>query len=70
MALTLALTGEEKIIKRFIGNEDVIKRLRELGFVQGERVKVVGMNAGGMILVVRNVKIALDRALAARIIVE
>lgn len=70
MALTLALTGEEKIIKRFIGNEDVVKRLRELGFVQGERVKVVGMNAGGMILVVRNVKIALDRALAARIIVE
>ena len=41
-----------------------------LGFIQGESVRVVGENPGGMILMVKGVKIALNRALANRIMVE
>jgi ferrous iron transport protein A len=37
--------------------------------MKGEKVRVVEENPGGMILVVKGVKIALNRALANRIIV-
>ncbi len=69
MALSMALNGETKIIQRFIGREDVITRLREMGFVPGEKVQVMGNNPSGLILLVKGVKVALDRNLASRIIV-
>ena len=69
MALSMVLNGETKVIQRFIGREDVITRLREMGFVPGEMVQVVGNNPSGLILLVKGVKVALDRSLASRIIV-
>lgn len=69
MALSMVLNGETKVIKKFIGREDVITRLREMGFVPGEKVQVVGTNPSGLILLVKGVKVALDRNLASRIIV-
>ncbi|MGN0436018.1 MAG: ferrous iron transport protein A [Wujia sp.] len=69
MALTMALEGDVKTIQRFMGKESVVTRLRELGFIPGEKVQVLGFNPSGMILMVRGVKVALDRNLASRIIV-
>ncbi|MDE6023954.1 MAG: ferrous iron transport protein A [Lachnospiraceae bacterium] len=69
MALSMATTGDVKTISRFIGKEDVISRLREMGFIPGEKVEVVGRNVSGLILVVKGVRVALDRSLASRIIV-
>ncbi|MBO5424910.1 MAG: ferrous iron transport protein A [Lachnospiraceae bacterium] len=69
MALSMAQSGEIKTVKRFIGKEEVITRLREMGFVPGEKVQVVGHNPSGLILMVKGVKLALDRNLASRIIV-
>ena len=69
MALSMALTGETKTIQRFIGREDVVTRLREMGFVPGQKVQVVGVNPSGFILLVKGAKVALDRTLASRIIV-
>ncbi len=69
MALSMALQGETKTIQRFIGKEDVVTRLREMGFVPGERVEVLGQNPSGLILLVKGVRLALDRNLASRIIV-
>lgn len=69
MALSMALKGETKTIQRFIGKEDVVTRLREMGFVPGERVEVLGQNPSGLILLVKGVRLALDRNLASRIIV-
>lgn len=69
MALSMALNGETKTIQRFIGREDVITHLREMGFVPGEKVQVMGNNPSGLILLVKGVKVALDRNLASRIIV-
>ena len=37
--------------------------------MKGERVRVVGENAGGMILMVKGVKVALNRGLAHKIMV-
>lgn len=69
MALTMALKGDTKIIQRFIGKEEVITRLREMGFVPGEKIQILDHNASGIILLIKGVKIALDRNLASRIIV-
>lgn len=69
MALSMAIQGETKIIKKFVGKEDVVTRLREMGFLPGEKVEVLGQNPSGMILLVKGVKIALDKSLASRIIV-
>lgn len=69
MALSMAIKGDNKLIKNIIGKEDVVSRLHELGFIPGEKVKVLGHNGSGLILMVKGVKVALDRGLAARIIV-
>lgn len=69
MALTMALKGDTKIIQRFIGKEDAVTRLREMGFVPGEKIQILDHNASGIILLVKGVKLALDRNLASRIIV-
>ena len=70
MSLAMALEGETRIITDFMGKEELKRHLQDLGFIRGEKVRVVGENAGGMILVVKGVKVALNRGLAHRIIVE
>lgn len=70
MALSMALKGEVKTIHKFLGREEVITRLREMGFIPGEQVEVLGFNPSGMILMIKGVKVALDRNLASRIIVS
>ncbi|MDF2944016.1 MAG: Fe2+ transport system protein [Herbinix sp.] len=69
MSLAMVELGETKIISDFTGKEDMKRHLQDLGFVKGEKVKVVGENPSGMILVVKGVKIALNRGLASKIMV-
>lgn len=70
MPLAMALEGETRTIKEFRGQDDTKRHLQDLGFIKGEKVRVAGENSSGMILVVKGVKIALNRALANKIIVE
>ncbi|MCI8889232.1 MAG: ferrous iron transport protein A [Hungatella sp.] len=70
MPLAMAAKGETRIITSFKGQEEMKRHLQDLGFIRGEKVQVVGENAGGMILVVKGVKVALNRGLAHRIMVE
>ena len=70
MPLAMMIEGETRTIKDFQGQDDVKRHLQDLGFIKGEKVRVVGENASGLILVVKGVKIALNRALAHKIIVE
>ncbi len=44
--------------------------LQNLGFIEGETVQVIGENPSGVILLVKGVRIALDRGLASMIIVK
>lgn len=69
MALTMARDGETITIQRFLGKEEVVTRLRDLGFIPGEKIEVISSNQSGMVVLVRGVKLALDRSLAARIMV-
>lgn len=69
MALAFTTIGDEKLIQDFKGNELVKRRLMDLGFVKGERVKVLSENPSGQIVMVKGVKVAIDRSLALKIMV-
>ena len=69
MPLSMMEQGDVRSIMEFRGQEEMKRHLQDLGFMKGEKVRVVEENPGGMILVVKGVKIALNSALANRIIV-
>lgn len=69
MALALLSVGECGTITQLRGKEEVIHHLQNLGFAPGTTVEVVGNNGSGMILAVRGSRVALNRGLAAKIMV-
>ncbi|MCI8741904.1 MAG: ferrous iron transport protein A [Lachnospiraceae bacterium] len=69
MPLSMMEQGESRRITDFRGQEEMKRHLQDLGFVKGESVRVLGDNSGGMILMVKGVKVALNRGLASRIMV-
>ncbi len=70
MALAMLRLGETATISDFIGKEEIKKHLQSLGFIKGESVSVIGENPCGLILLIKGVRIALNRGLASKIIVE
>jgi len=70
MSLAMVDLGETRIVSDFKGKDDMKRHLQDLGFIKGEHVKVVGDNPSGLILLIKGVKIALNRGLASLIIVE
>lgn len=69
MPLAMAKVGDTGIIRKITGFDEVRQHLAELGFVVGEQIAVVSEIGGNMILSVKDSRIALDRALAMRIMV-
>ncbi|WP_058485565.1 FeoA family protein [Defluviitalea phaphyphila] len=67
MLLTMAKHGEENYIKKITGKDEVRKFLGSLGFVEGEKVKVVSEMGGNVILNIKNTRVALDKSMANRI---
>ncbi len=70
MPLTMARPGEPVTICRITGKDGVRQHLAELGFVVGGMVTVVSALAGNLILQVKDSRVALDRTMANRIIIE
>ena len=70
MPLTMAKSGETVTIGRITGKDEVRLHLAELGFVVGEVITVVSEIGGNLILQVKEARIALDRTMATRIIVQ
>ena len=69
MPITMAETGENVIIRKITGRDDVRQHLAELGFVVDGEVTVVNEIAGNLILQVKDSRIALDKSMAERIMV-
>lgn len=69
MPLTLAALGEEYIIKRIGGNNDVRAHLQNLGFVSGAVVTVVSSMGGNLIVKVKNARIAVSKEMAQKIFI-
>ena len=69
MALAMMGVGEKRMVIKVRGKDEVIRHLMDLGFTPGAEVLVVGENVAGMILMVKGVRVALDRGLASKIMV-
>ena len=69
MPLTLAIPGEENIIKRIGGNAEVRAHLQNLGFVSGAVVKVVSSMGGNLIVNIKNARIAVSKEMAQKILI-
>ena len=69
MALAMMGVGEKRMVIKVRGKDEVIRHLMDLGFAPGAEVLVVGENVAGMILMVKGVRVALDRGLANKIMV-
>lgn len=67
MPLSMAKTGETVTIKKIGGKDQVRQHMAELGFVVDEPVTVVNEMGGNLILQVKDSRIALGKALAAKI---
>ena len=69
MPLTMAKTGENVVIRRITGKDEVRQHLAELGFVVDETVTVVTELGGNLILRVKDSRVALDKSMAMRIMI-
>ncbi|MBQ9099082.1 MAG: ferrous iron transport protein A [Clostridia bacterium] len=69
MPLNFAAVGEENIIKRVGGSPDVKKHLEDMGFVVGGAVTIVSTIGGNVIVNVKNVRVAISREMAQKIMV-
>ena len=69
MPLTMAKTGEPVMIRQITGKDEVRLHLAELGFVVDSEVTVVTEIAGNLIVQVRGSRVALNEAMANRIMI-
>lgn len=69
MPVAIAPCGRELEIKR-IGAEDKVKKhLREIGICEGGKITIISSDGGNVIVVVKEGRLCLDRALAGKILV-
>ena len=70
MPLTMVGRGEQVTIQKITGKDEVRQHLAELGFVVDSTVIVVNEIAGNLIVQVKASRIALDKTMANRIMVD
>ena len=69
MPLTFVQTGEENMIRKVGGKPEVKRHLENLGFVPGGRVTVISTIGGNLIVNVKDVRVAISREMAQKIMV-
>lgn len=69
MPLYLATIGESYVIRKISGKQEIRKHLENLGFVVGGHVTVMREMSGNLIVNVKESRVALNRELAANIMV-
>lgn len=70
MTLSMAPTGRALIVHKILGKDELRSRLANLGFVEGANCLVVSELNGNLITTIKDTRIALDKSLGNRIIVE
>ncbi len=70
LPLAMANPGEPVTIRKITGKDEVRQHLAELGFVVDADVTIINEIAGNLIVQVQESRIALDRSMAARIMIE
>ncbi len=70
MPLTMAPNGVQTRIKKINGRDETKRFLENLGFVEGAFLTVISELGGNMIINIKDTRIAIDKTMANRIIVE
>ena len=69
MPLVLAEAGEEQIIKKVGGSQEMKQHLADMGFVPGGGVTVVSTIGGNVIVKVKESRVAISREMAQKIMI-
>ncbi len=69
MPLIYADTGAVNIIRKISGKPEVKKHLEDMGFVAGAPIIVVSSVNGNLIVNIKETKVALDKELAAKVMI-
>lgn len=69
MPLTLVRPGESGLIKKIGGRPETRQFLENLGFVAGSPVSVISRMGGNMIVEVKGARVAVNRDMAAKIMI-
>ena len=69
MPLTFAHIGEENIIKKIGGKQEVKAHLENLGFVVGGNVTLINTIGGNVIVNVMESRIAISKEMAQKIMI-
>ena len=69
MPLSMVQVGENRVIQKVTGKDETRRFLENLGFVTGSDIMVVSEVAGNMIINVKDTRVAINKAMANRIIV-
>ena len=69
MPLVYADVGEEQIIKKVGGSQEMKQHLADMGFVPGGGVTVVSTIGGNVIVKVKESRVAISREMAQKIMV-
>lgn len=69
MPVTMSAIGEECIVRKILGNDAVRQHLAELGFVVGSTIRIVSKFGENVIIALKDSRIALDKNLAAKILI-
>ena len=69
MPLVFADVGEEQIIKKVGGSQEMKQHLADMGFVPGGGVTVVSTIGGNVIVRVKESRVAISREMAQKIMV-
>ena len=67
--LSMADVGSPQIVKKIGGNSEVRQHLETLGFHVGGEVTIVSTLSGNLIVKVKESRVAVDEALARKIMV-
>ena len=69
MPLTLAEIGEENIIRKIGGRQEVRAHQENLGFIEGDMVTIVSAIGGNVIVNVKDSRIAVSKEIAQKIMI-
>lgn len=69
MPLLFANVDEDNVIKKIGGSVQMKHHLENLGFIPGSSIRVINKSNGNIIVNVKDVRIAISKELAKKIIV-
>ncbi len=69
MPLSMGKPGEIVVIRKITGKDEIRQHLAEMGLVVDETVKIINGMGGNLILQVKDTRVALDKAIANRILI-